>query len=551
MTATAPATRPYTLAGSPAPEGLLQAFDAYETALMTNDLDVLDELFAPDDLLGPGVPTIRGDAGGLLVGHDAIRDFRLYRGGAPARTLVNVTVQVTDPRTALIVAVTEACGGGRGQQTQLWHRRDARWMIVAAHVTSPAQPVDSTIWRTVGTPLVRPTGRGQLEGMTVAVKDLFAVAGHPVGAGSEAWLQDAAPESRAAAAVTALTDAGASVRGIARTDEFAYSLAGMNAHYGTPPNPKAPGHISGGSSSGSASAVSTGQAHLGLGSDTGGSIRVPASYQGLFGIRTTHGAVSLDGVMPLAPSFDTVGWMTRDAGSLEKVGKVLLPPVPAAAGNPLTGALSMPSLTAVADRPSQEALAAMLSDWVHLEDRGVPALEEGAFDAQVLPGWLKTFQTVQGFEAWQTHGSWVSRNMASLGADVAGRFRTASTISRGAYQSARAEAAAAKQQIRELVGARVLILPSASSAAPKLNTASKLKAGAGAPGPLETEIQRTRTATMQLTCLAGLAGLPAVSMPLRTADGLPRGACLVGPAGSDRALLRLAVLLSGAGFLAA
>ena len=442
MTASAHATRPYTLAGSPAPDGLLQAFDAYETALMANDLEVLDELFAPDDLLGPGVPTIRGDAGGLLVGHDAIRDFRLYRGGAPARTLVNVTVQVADPRTALIVAVTEACGGGLGQQTQLWHRRDAGWVIVAAHVTSPAQPVDSTIWRTVGTPLVRPSGRGPLEGMTAAVKDLFAVAGHPIGAGSEAWVRDAAPESRTAAAVTALTDAGASVRGIARTDEFAYSLAGMNAHYGTPPNPKAPGHISGGSSSGSASAVSTGQAHLGLGSDTGGSIRVPASYQGLFGIRTTHGAVSLDGVMPLAPSFDTVGWMTRDAESLEKVGKVLLPPVPAAAGNTLSGALSMPSLTAVADRPTQEALAAMLSDWVHLVDRGVPALEEGAFDAQVLPGWLKTFQTVQGFEAWQNHGSWVSQNMASLGADVAGRFRTASTISCEAYLSARAEAAA-------------------------------------------------------------------------------------------------------------
>lgn len=550
MTASAPATRPYTLSGSPAPEELLQAFDAYETALMANDLEVLDELFAPDNLLGPGVPTIRGDAGGLLLGHDAIRDFRLYRGGAPARTLVDVTVQMADPRTALIVAVTEACGGGRGQQTQLWHRRDAGWMIVAAHVSSPALPIDSTIWRTVGTPLVRPTGRGQLEGMTVAVKDLFAVAGHPIGAGSEAWVRDAAPEPCSAAAVTVLTDAGASIRGIARTDEFAYSLAGMNTHYGTPPNPKAPGRISGGSSSGSASAVSTGQAHLGLGSDTGGSIRVPASYQGLFGIRTTHGAVSLDGVMPLAPSFDTVGWMTRDAESMEKAGKVLLPPVPADAGTALTGALSMPSLTAVADRPTQEALAAMLSDWTHLEDRGVPVLEESAFDAQVLPRWLSIFQTVQGFEAWQAHGSWVSRNMVSLGADVAGRFRTASTISREQYQLARAEAAAAKQQIRELVGTRVLILPSASSAAPKLNTGSKLKAEAGAPCPLENQIQQARTATMQLTCLAGLAGLPAVSMPLRTVDGLPRGACLVGPAGSDLALLRLAVLLSELGLLA-
>ena len=539
MTAPATALRPYELSGSPAPDGLLEAFDAYESALMANDLDALDRLFAPDDLLGSGVPTLRGDAGGLLAGHRIISGFRRLRGGTQTRKLVRVIVQLTDPDTALVVAVTEMATGGRGQQTQLWRRLNTKWLVVAAHVTAPGPAVDSTIWRTVGTPLVRPTGGGALEGMTVAVKDLFAVAGHPLGAGSEAWLQQAAPEKRSATVVTALTDAGAAVRGIARTDEFAYSLAGINAHYGTPPNPKAPGHISGGSSSGSASAVSTGQAPLGLGTDTGGSIRVPASYQGLFGIRTTHGAVSLTGVMPLAPSFDAVGWMTRDAAALARVGAVLLPAVPAA--TPLSSAFSLPSLTAIADQPTRAALVALLADWTEASrsQSGVPGLAEAAFDVRVLPRWLATFQTVQGFEAWRIHGSWVSRNLESLGADVAGRFRAASAVSADDYELACADAARARQQIRELIGNRVLVLPSASSAAPKT----------GAPDSVAADIQRTRTATMQLTCLAGLAGLPAVSVPLATADGLPRGACLVGPAGSDALLLRMAVRLSGLGLV--
>jgi amidase len=161
--------------------------------------------------------------------------------------------------------------------------------------------------------------------MSVAVKDLFAVEGFAVGAGKGDWLAEGSPETTTAPAAAALLAAGAVVAGIFRTDEFAYSLAGTNAHYGTPPNPKAPGRISGGSSSGSASAVALGEATIGLGSDTGGSIRVPSAYQGLLGIRTTHGAIATDGLLPLAPSFDTVGWMTRDAATLAAVGSVLLP----------------------------------------------------------------------------------------------------------------------------------------------------------------------------------------------------------------------------------
>src|SRR3954471_14491186 len=198
-----------------------------------------------------------------------------------------------------------------------------------APVTSMSTRRDPRIWRISGDPLVAGAGTGPLAGLTVAVKDVIAVAGHAVGAGVPARLAEARPELRHAAAVRRLLEAGADVQGIARTDQLAYSLAGTNEHDiretgGAPTNVAVPGAIPGGSSSGSAAAVALGEADVGLGTDTAGSIRVPASYQGLWGLRTTHGAVPTDRLLPLAPSFDTVGWLTRDRATLERVAGAVL-----------------------------------------------------------------------------------------------------------------------------------------------------------------------------------------------------------------------------------
>jgi Asp-tRNA(Asn)/Glu-tRNA(Gln) amidotransferase A subunit family amidase len=387
------------------------------------------------------------------------------------------------------------------------------------------------VWREAGSPLLPATAAGPLTGMSVAVKDLFALEGFRVGAGNEAWLAEAEPETTTAPAAAALLAAGAVVAGIARTDEFAYSLAGTNSHYGTPPNPKAPGRISGGSSSGSASAVSLGQATIGLGTDTGGSIRVPAAYQGLFGIRTTHGAVSTSGLLPLAPSFDTVGWMARDAATLAAVGNVLLPQHPPAA--PLAEAVFVPELFAEAEPDVGRAVKECLNGWAGTP--GLPGLEATSLRTGELPEWLAAFQTVQGHEAWQQHGPWVSRHWDSLGADVAGRFRAASLIERRQADDARDVLRAARQHIRAVVGGGLLVLPSASSVAP-------LRSAAALGGEV---IERVRRATMRLSCIAGIAGLPAVNLPLTTDDGLPCGLSVIGPANRDAELLALAVRLSG------
>ena len=495
----------------PVPHGLLQAFRAYESALLSDDVAALDTLFADSPT------TLLGDAAGLLVGHDQIAAFRGSRGGAPRRRIVQTHVQVIDEDHALIVAATELDRGGRGLQTQLWARDPVRiehggWQVTAAHVSVPAPALDTRIWRVVGDPLVSShTADGALSGETVAVKDLFALAGFAVGAGSPAWLEQAPVSSSHAAAVAALLDAGASVRGIARTEEFAYSLSGLNAHYGAPPNPKAPGRIPGGSSSGSASAVALGQATIGLGSDTGGSIRVPAAYQGLYGIRTSHGAVSREGMLPLAKAFDTVGWMTRSAFLLQAVGDVLLPE---SASSPASvdDIHLVPSLVALAS----EEVATAVSE-------ALPEAKPLTWEPTRLDEWRQAFVIGQAYQAWQAHGAWLETRLDTLGEAVRGRFEMARSVTRTQAAEARAVLSQARTEILDVVGDRVLAYPSASSVA-----------------PTDAEAAGVRDDTLRLTCIAGIAGLPAVSIPVRTPGNLPAGLSLVAAPGRDRDLLALA-----------
>lgn len=378
------------------------------------------------------------------------------------------------------------------------------------------KPWDERIWQLRGDPLVAGADTGPLAGESVAVKDLYDVEGLSVGAGNPTFLDAAEPADANAPVVDMLLAAGASIRGITQTDEFAYSLAGTNHHYGTPPNPAAPDRISGGSSSGSAAAVSWGEATIGLGTDTGGSIRVPAAYQGLFGIRTTHAAITREGLLPLAPSFDTVGWLTKDATLLARVGSVLLP------GGTTDGDrrfVTVPELMGLADPD----VAAAVAGWQ-------PRLRiPEAWPLDELPGWREAFVTLQAWEAWRHHGAWLGGRLSTLGPDVRGRFERASAVTDAEATTARAVVEAARTTIRDLVADRILVIPAAPTVAPLL-------------GPdLPERLQAVREATLTLTCLAGIGGLPAVTVPLRTAAGLPCGACLVAAPGRDHDLLDLAV----------
>ena len=180
-----------------------------------------------------------------------------------------------------------------------------------------------------GTPCIREaTGSGRLDGLTFAVKDLIDVAGTATGGGNPDWLASHAAAAARRRWSTAALAAGARLVGKTVTDELAFSLEGENAHYGTPVNPACPERLPGGSSSGSAVAVAAGLVDFALGTDTGGSVRVPASFTGVFGFRPTHGRVSTQGVVEFAPSYDTVGWFARTADVLNLVGETLLDGTP-------------------------------------------------------------------------------------------------------------------------------------------------------------------------------------------------------------------------------
>lgn len=389
-----------------------------------------------------------------------------------------------------------------------------------------AAHADPRVWRVVGDPLVAPTGSGALDGRTVAVKDVFAVEGFAVGAGIPAYLDEAPREAASAASLRRLLDAGAAVRGIAQTDQLAYSIAGRNAAYGTPPNPAVPGAISGGSSSGPASAVALGQADLGLGTDTAGSIRIPASYQGLWGLRTTYGAVSREGVLPLAPSFDTVGWLARDPAVLEAAAAASLeaPAGGGAATARTDGRLvTAPALAESATPDVRAVFRATLAGW----GRDLAVLDDPALVDAALDALYEDFRTVQAAEAWAAHGAWVRAHPGALGADVAARFAWASTVSSDAERAARGRLDAASRGVDAALGDAVLVLPSAASVAPALDAAGR-------------EIEAVRAATLRMTAVAGVTGRPALSAPLLAVGGAPVGVCLVGPRGSDLALLAVA-----------
>ena len=148
---------------------------------------------------------------------------------------------------------------------------------------------------------------------------MYDIAGHRTGGGSPDWLAAAQTPNASAAAVRRVLDAGATVIGKTICDEFFFSVTGANAHYGTPANPRAAGRLPGGSSSGSAAATAAGACDFALGSDTGGSVRVPASFCGVFGIRPTHGRIDLSGAMAMASSLDVAGWFAGGPGVFRKI----------------------------------------------------------------------------------------------------------------------------------------------------------------------------------------------------------------------------------------
>ncbi|HXV25968.1 MAG TPA: amidase [Alphaproteobacteria bacterium] len=371
-------------------------------------------------------------------------------------------------------------------------------------------------------PPLKGLGRGPLAGLTFVAKDVFDIAGHPTGAGSPEWLCTHPPAFETAPVIDRLLRAGASLVGKSHTDELAYSLNGQNQHYGTPLNPRAPDRIPGGSSSGSAVAVAGELVDFSIGTDCGGSVRLPASYCGILGFRPSHGRIPLDHAVPLAPSFDVVGWFARDPGVLETVGEVLLEAVRVHALPARLHVASdlfalVPGAVGEALRPGLEALGKLIG-----------SVEEGPLLAGDGINRVEVFRTIQGGEAWIAHGAWIRATRPAFGPGVRERFEKAATVTSTQLIEARRQ--------RELFASRL-------NAALEADMVACLPTAPG-PAPLKTasgeHLEDFRNQALGLLSVAGLARLPQISLPLGVLEGCPLGLSVIARHGADMSLLALA-----------
>ncbi len=373
------------------------------------------------------------------------------------------------------------------------------------------------------------SGEGPLAGLTLGVKDIFDVAGYPTGGGNPRRAEHYPRAQSTAPAIQQLLDAGARFIGKTQTDELTFSMIGQNAHYPAPVNRAAPQRFTGGSSSGSAAAVAGGLADIAAGSDTNGSIRAPASYCGLIGLRTTHGRIPLEGAMPLAPSFDTFGWFSRDAIIYSRVGDVLLGNDPHK--DRLVRPVRISDFEALLFAEQERSVyGAMFASVMHHFDR------DAAFLA--LPGSMdrlfECFRIIQAFEAWQVHGEFIRSANPQLGPGVHERFEFGSRLSATTVAEARAERHRFQQDFAALFDHNmVLVMPTQPTVAPLKNATQE-------------ELDRYRSLALKLTSIAGLLGWPQITIPLGQVHDAPFGISLLGPAGSDRQLIRIAAdILSG------
>jgi len=363
---------------------------------------------------------------------------------------------------------------------------------------------------------------GELCGLRFAVKDVFDVAGHPTGAGNPTWLATHAVPHATSPIITTLLAAGATLVGKTVTDELAYSIHGDNIHYGTPLNPRAPDRVPGGSSSGSVAAVAAGLCDFALGTDTGGSTRVPASYCGVWGLRTTHGLLPREAMVPLQPAFDTATWFAQDANVFERVGSVLLPQRPK---HGFKRALLLTDVLAEADAVFHERVEQVFTAFDGARTRHALATPG------MLEEWRRTYVTASAYDGWQVHGAWITANRPDFSPAVAARWQFAARVDARDAALAVQRQGAIRKQVGDLLGEDgVAIIPSAASVAPLLSAGG-------------AEVDEVRTRSFRITCIAGLAGLPQVSLPFSTDAGLPIGVSLLGPPGSDLALIRLATAL--------
>lgn len=384
---------------------------------------------------------------------------------------------------------------------------------------------------------IKPYQSGMLDQLKFAVKDLIDVAGYVTGAGNPTWVATHPKASANAVCIEQLLSAGAACIGKTITDELAYSLIGENHFYGSPLNPRAAGRVTGGSSSGSASAVACNLVDFALGTDTGGSVRVPASFCGIYGYRPSYGRITLAGVNPLAPSFDTVGILSKEIKILQRVMQCLL-------GEDETPEQSihnvqlywLEDIAKLCEPAIQAKAAEFIKKLTQMFSVKQVSLKQLFSFRELNEQWLlENFSILQSAEVWSTLGAWVEAyaNESTFGENTRfNLYQIAKKLNRSKIQNAIINRNYFITTVQKFFQSEscMLCFPTTPMLAPPLGSITPESRTEGVYYPR----------MIAFNAIAGLAKCPQISLPLLEIDGLPCGISIVAQHGNDKHLIQVA-----------
>lgn len=363
--------------------------------------------------------------------------------------------------------------------------------------------------------------KGLLKGLTFAAKDVFQIKGSTYGNGHPEWLRTNDPAEFTSSLIVRLLENGADLVGKTVCDELCFSISGENWNYGSPINPHDPRRFAGGSSSGSGAAAGGGLVDFSLGSDCLGSVRVPASYNGVLAVRPTYKRVPNDGEAPYCESMDVLAYMAKDTDVFKKISKVIL-------GEDEKETKYKKLIIAeecfnTVDKDVKKALQPA----VNFIGNQLPEFEEVEINPAGLDKWVEIFKIIQGYEVWESYGGWIKKYNPRLSRGPKQRLEWASKITLQQYNDAYRKRKAIIERVDSLVSnGGLLCLPTASSVAPLRNESLD-------------KINKKRNQSSSLLCISPLTGAPQLTLPMIKQNEVPLGISLIGERETDLSLVEL------------
>ena len=358
---------------------------------------------------------------------------------------------------------------------------------------------------------------GPLSDLTFVVKDMCEIKGFKSSCGNPDFYEKCLPADDFAPFLKDILNKGATLKGITICDEFFYSLIGENGHYGTPANLNAPGCVPGGSSSGSAAALTTNLYDFSIGSDTGGSVRVPASFCGLLGIRPTHNRINTKGVYPMAPTFDTIGWFAKDIKTFKKIGFTVL--------NQKDKTKNSFKDFVIAEDILELANPNIIHLFNNYINNSFPEIKKIRLSKQTKDVIADNFRILQGGEIVENVIPWILKNKPKISPEINNRIEMAIKITKDEINQAVKFRENLKKEIElTLPEGLIALFPTTPFSSPKC-------------GQSDEQLSSYRKKLMEFTSIAGMTSRPQISIPKFKDNTGPIGISLLGWRYSDEILL--------------